>query len=169
MDNIWQILTIIITSIFSAGGGILLAPKIWKKKELASAKSAEHQADQERERAEELELSNTDKLVQMYKGALSDIQELHNKEKQLLMDTIKRQDAKLSEMSEKLDRSFSEIDNNSKKTSELLKENSLIKKELDELKRMITTTCDDCEFKEPCERRKYISSRASGFSNRKNM
>mgnify|MGYP000644764202 FL=1 len=105
----------------------------------------------------------------MYKGALNDIQELHDKEKQLLMDTIKRQDAKLSEMSEKLDRSFSEIDNNSKKTSELLRENSLIKKELDELKRMITTTCDDCEFKDSCERRKHISSRASGFSNRKNM
>lgn len=151
MEQIWQLITIIVTAIFSAGGGILLAPKIWKKKELAYAKSEEYKAEQERSRADDLDISNTEKVIGVYKQALTDIQELHDKEKLLLQQTIARQDARISEISERLDTATKELERNNKRISELVEESNSLKKELTEIQiSMKTVDCDKCEYKLAC-------------------
>lgn len=143
-----QIFTLVLSLIGGAGLTILLAPKLWKRKELAETKKSEHTADQEKVRTTDMSIDVTQKVMGVYTQAIEDMQSLHNKEKTLLMDTIKNQDEKITAITTQLSTLTEDY--------KLLKDShDNVVKELLELKERYAKEpdCSNCEFYADCKRR----------------
>lgn len=152
MDHVWELVILLVTNILTGGFMHFFTISSTKRKESAAATQLERIADQESEKAQSQKLSNTENVIRLYKEALNDIRELNEREKSIMMDTIREQDKKLNDFDKV-------IKNNKELISELQNKLNLLSLELKSMKRLVNIECNSCpQSKLGCLNPKYINS-----------
>lgn len=143
MDHIWELVILIVTNLLTGGFIRFFTLSSTKRKENAIS-------DQESEKAHSQKLSNTENVIRLYKEALNDIRELNEREKSIMMETIKEQDKKLNDF-DKIIKSNKEL------IDELESKVNKLTSELTSLKRIMNIDCKLCpQSKSGCLNPKYL-------------
>lgn len=126
-EHIWDIIILLVTNIATGGFIHFFTIKSTKRKEMATASQMENIATQESEKAQTHRISNTENVIKLYKEALNDIRDLNEREKTIMMDTIKDQDRKLEQMAQVIESNKKVINDLQSRLDTLNHELSVIK------------------------------------------
>lgn len=142
-------------STLTVGGviGSIVGIKSKKRSEAAQASQEEGKALQEAAEADSLKLANTDKLITLYKSALEEFIKRKEESDNEYNSKIKDYELRLSSYEGKLKNYANDLQEKDNLVQESIRLQLKFKLELEQVKSLLLSECEKCEFKSEC--RKY--------------
>jgi len=137
----------LVSALVGSSGSYVFFRKSTKRKE-------ESIADQEFEKSRTIDLDNTNKVIELYKNALADVQGIHANEKEMYDKTIKDYVERSIATQKLVEELKTQLNRSDKRIRELTVMASELSLEVEKLKKTANGSCEFSEFVENCPKRK---------------
>lgn len=150
LDNIQSLIGIIAT--LTTGGvlGTIIGLRYRNRTEKAKSKQEEARADQEDAETEKMNISNAAELVEMYKKALNDIEDIYKRKEVSLTSQLTEVQGQVKELSLKVQEYQLRLTEKDDVITDITRSQLKMKLDMESMKMLMVEDCTNCSVVKTC-------------------